>query len=552
MVCAVPFLTAQPDAGQSQSSATVPPGELTIKSVVLRVIVDVVVTDSSGKPVHDMAAPDFSLTEDGKPQRILSFDVHRSDSAPEFVPPKLPVLPANSFVNVPPAPERGPLNVLFLDLLDTKTDDQPFARQQLWNFVSSKPEGARFAIFVLSDGLHLVQGFTDDRQQLLSVLSSTHSSHVPRIFLYGDNYSYVSSLGALIDIARFLSGLPGHKNVIWISGSFPFFRMPEADPGFSSLSFVGADRAMGGGRFVDQVEAATNSLTRAQAAVYPVDARGVTGAWEPGQHTELNASYLMEDSIAENGANYYTVTYSPTNQKYDGKLRHINVEIAKHGYHLAYRRSYYGNDPSAAAPKFSHLESELLDVPGVIQPEDSLYVHMQHGAPIAHQLIFAAHVHTTGEPTRATPAQMATLSQQPAYFKEGNKDGPAKPLRPIPLQTYAIDYKVLARQLGRPDGGPSPALDLAVAAFDDDGKMLNAVVQKAETTPAHEGSANHQTFFTVEERIDVPVTAAWLRFAVRDTSTDHIGAMEVALPLAPEAPRPASSRHLPSADVKQN
>jgi hypothetical protein len=357
--------------------------------------------------------------------------------------------------------------------------------------------------------------------------------------------------------------------------------MSAVDPGFSSLSFIAADPTVGGTRFIDEIQETMNALTRAEAAVYPVDARGVAGAWDPGRHTDLNASYLMEDSIAEatgghayygtndlktalteateKGSNYYTLSYSPTNQDYDGRLRHIRVEVPKHEYHLAYRRSYYGNDPNAPRPKLNLEEAQLLDLPGVIQPETSLYVNMQHGAPTAHQLIFAAHVHTTGSPTRATPEQMATLSQQPAYFKAHKKDKPGKSLKPISLQTYAIDYKVLARQLGRGEtgaAGQSPALELAVAAFDDDGAMLNAVVQKADTSPVQEQRVNHQVFYVVEERIDVPVTAAWLRFGMRDTSTDHIGAMEVPLPLAPEpqhqAGMPAHGGPSPHAEEKQD
>ena len=84
--------------------------------------------------------------------------------------------------------------------------DQPRARKQLQDFISSKPEGARFAIFALTDALHLAQGFTEDRERLLAAVSPG-SSRLPKIFISGDNFRpYVSGLGALIDIARFLSG----------------------------------------------------------------------------------------------------------------------------------------------------------------------------------------------------------------------------------------------------------------------------------------------------------------------------------------------------------
>src|SRR5438552_5824915 len=80
--------------------------DLMFKRQVRRVIVDVVVTDSHGKSVRGLTQKDFSVNEDGKAQQILSFDPHFSDSPPDFVPPKIPPLPPNSFVNVPAAPER--------------------------------------------------------------------------------------------------------------------------------------------------------------------------------------------------------------------------------------------------------------------------------------------------------------------------------------------------------------------------------------------------------------------------------------------------------------
>jgi VWFA-related protein len=135
------------------------------------VIVDVVVTNSQGKPVRGLSAREFLVYEDGTPQQILSFDSHSSASDAEFVPPRLPALPADWFVNLPSGPERGPLFVVLLDLLHIDIEDQPRARKQLQDFIGSKPEGARFAIFALTDTLHLSQGFTEDRKRLLPAVS---------------------------------------------------------------------------------------------------------------------------------------------------------------------------------------------------------------------------------------------------------------------------------------------------------------------------------------------------------------------------------------------
>jgi VWFA-related protein len=551
----LPASPARPQADRQQNEG----GGLVIRQSVRRVILDVVVSDANGGPVPGLSTEDFSIAEDGKPQRIHSFDVHDFDVISNSLPKHPDFLPANTFVNVPTGPERGPLYVLLLDLLDMSVDDQPVARAQLMKFVKSKPLGTRFAIFVLSDGLYLVQGFTEDRNLLADALDAKNSrSHLPRIFLYADNYQpYYSATRALIGVAKFLADLPGHKNVIWLSASFQSAILPSSDAAVEGLSAS------------EEVKEMTDTLARGQIAVYPVDVRGsvVTHvSTQPGSmgmvttsnSTALNASYLTEEEIAnatggrafygtndvagalteatETGGHYYTLTYSPSNQNYDGRLRHVHVELAKRGYHVAYRRSYYGNpgpaNPGSANSGPTNLGREVASVLGstseleplqLAQPADSLYPNMKHGAPVAHQLLFRAHIHAVAPPAKATAEQMASLADQAAYFGERR---PAKPLRPIQLQKYEIDYTVAARY---------PALELAAAAFDADGKMLNAVVQRvAEDSTRLSTEAAREAIYRMQQQFDVPMSAVSVRVAVRDVATDKVGALEITLPLARE------------------
>jgi hypothetical protein len=155
-----------------------------------------------------------------------------------------------------------------------------------------------------------------------------------------------------------------------------------------------------------------------------------------------------------------------------------------------------------------------------------LYPNMQHGAPLAHQLLFRAHIHALAPPKKATAEQMATLADQPAFFRERRQDRVAKPLRPIQLQTYEIDYTVAARY---------PILEIAAAAFDEDGKMLNGVVQRAaEDTEEFLPGSRRDGIYRLQQHFDVPVSAVSVRLAVRDVATDNVGALEITLPLAPE------------------
>jgi hypothetical protein len=80
--------------------------------------------------------------------------------------------------------------------------------------------------------------------------------------------------------------------------------------------------------------------------------------------------------------------------------------------------------------------------------------------------------------------------------------------------------------------------------------MLNGIAQETiPAPPAASGEANKQGLFRAHQHLDVPLTATSIRIAVRDMSTDRIGALEVGLPLAPETPvQTAAPARPPSPD----
>jgi VWFA-related protein len=550
-------------------------GLLTFRKNVHRVILDVVVTDANEKPVRGLNRDDFTVAEDGKTQRVLSFDFHDFDSVPEL--PKVPPLPANTFINVPASPERGPLYVILYDMVNMRMDDQTTARTQLLKFIAEKPAGARFAIFVLSDGLRMVQGFTGDQAELFAAMDPKRPrAHVPKTFLYGENFGQGDIRlirWAFTEVAHFLDALPGRKNLIWFTGSVASTFLPSVDPNTGAKT-----EALS---FSDDVKEAVNAMARSQVAVYPVDVRGVVvthmlanpGGQASSDSLPLYASYATEDDIAtatgghafystndlkdaltratETGGCYYTLTYSPSNQNYDGQLRRMQVELTRRGYHLAYRRAYYAYNPDLPAQPRAKRGANPAQPPA---PKDSLFANMQHGAPLTNQLLFKAHIRPVGAPARATPEQMAELiSGQPEYFRARDKTHPRKALLPVELQTYAIDYIVVVE---RPKAArPQPfVMEVAAAAFDGDGVLLNGSVENAAeslSTAPEEGllarapesapqagatpqESSPRQFHRAQQLFDVPVNAKSIRLAVHDVTTDRVGALEIPLPLARE------------------
>ena len=581
----------QPLAPPVVSGAEEP--RIILRTTVRRLVLDVVVTGPNSAPVPNLNKVDFLVSEDGKPQQVLSCEANGFSAEMDYLPPKLPPQPPNTFINLPATPEKGPLYVLLYDLVNLDTRDQMdspedhsmqmIARQQITKFIQSKPDGARFAIFVRTDGLHLIQGFTSDKALLYKALDPHNpKAHIPMVFLMGENYGQgdrFSALNTLHSLATYLDGLQGRKNLIWFSSAFP-------------LSLFAQE--LDGVNFQQETRTTLDLLARNQIAVYPVDARGVaandshaalgdsvrgdaTSTSSPGANaaaasgpsspfvqgtSSVMSRFDVMHEIArepggrafhgtndvagalvtatESGAVYYTLTYSPTNSNYDGKLRNIKVELAKKGYELSYRRFYYGLEMPTGEPSMASANTPIAHPPEAAQRPvgDTLSANMQHGAPAAHDLVFVVQAHAVGRPAEGTPEQMAELATEPAYFKSRRKTKATKPLVPIPLQREVFSFSIPTRQF---KGRASLDLEVAAAVYDADGRMMNAVVGVGKKDLSQPAGANEPArFYRVEQELEVPQAATSIRFAVRDTTNDRLGAMEVALPLSSENASPAA------------
>jgi VWFA-related protein len=163
---------------QTIGESTSPSATPVIRSHVREVLFDVVVTDFHDRPVSGLRQSDFSVYEDSKIQQIRSFEEHsgRPNSSPSGAQAEFPPeLPPDTVRSVPTPVDSLPLNIVLLDLLNTPPDAPPFARAHLIQLLQNKPAGMRLALFVLSDRLHLVQGFTDSDAELLAAVKRKHA-----------------------------------------------------------------------------------------------------------------------------------------------------------------------------------------------------------------------------------------------------------------------------------------------------------------------------------------------------------------------------------------
>jgi VWFA-related protein len=88
-------------AHAAPQTADVPPAT-TLHAEARVVQIDVVVTDSHGKPITDLTKMDFTISDNGKPRGIDIFSINRSETDPGPSAPAAPALQATPGQHLPP------------------------------------------------------------------------------------------------------------------------------------------------------------------------------------------------------------------------------------------------------------------------------------------------------------------------------------------------------------------------------------------------------------------------------------------------------------------
>jgi VWFA-related protein len=418
----------------------------TLRTNVHLVVLDVVAMDDHGQPAADLNRDDFVVLEDGKPQQVKQFERRISSSAPPSEPTAS--LAPNEYRNVPVQVPNA-VNIILMDALNTQPQEQGEARRHLVSFLRAMPKGRQVALYGLDTKLHLIQDFTGSSDVLIAAAeqaqlrpsalnrSTADQNHDGELvadikaggglavevaarmanFIKNTETSKTDlrvglTLQALQQIARSVAGVPGRKNLIWLSSGFPLNL--EEDSGQDAVRGVVSVAAR---NYRQAVEQTTALMAQAQIAVYPVDAQGVLvggvdvtvggrgmfdtdrsgsiGDVMSAQATQYSAVHNSMELLAKNtggqafyngndlkgaigrsmdmGSSYYILAYSPSNTEWDGKLRKIEVKAPGKKVKLVYRRTYY----AIPDKHFSLPELERMLV-GSLDPEiaDSTMISM--------------------------------------------------------------------------------------------------------------------------------------------------------------------------------
>ena len=377
-------------------------------------------------------------------------------------------------------------------------------------------------------------------------------------------------------LATFLDGFPGRKNVIWFSESFPLVRQNSdgTQPGPDSQAGTAFGKTMA-------------MLAAARVALYPVDARGadpsgfyqaqnqlpalsspsqITGnggaqvaglaaedsnramsrytqeemAKETGGKAFIGTNGMAEviDDITSSSADFYTVSYVPTNQKMDGSYRKIEVKVAGGHYNLSYRRGYPAIDASlpgsAMTIRAQELEKLAAQNPGAVDP---LMPFMDLGMPQSQQILFKVLVKPIGEvpypeaspaapaPDAATAAPPTPPTDRTPAINPAPKKGP--------LTRYKVDFAIDLKDLRLSqdsDGLHKGALSLSILAYDRYGNIVSRKETQATLAIKPEVWDIYQkTGLLFQTEIPIPKGQYWLRIGLFDLGSGKVGTLEVPL-----------------------
>jgi len=136
-----------------------------IKTNTNLVSFDVMVKDKKGKPITNLKADDFTVSENGVPQKIEFFDstLTNNDSRKESAtaPTELQKEPAR----------RAPRNVisLVMDAQTTEGANLKFVREGVTKYINERIQDSdSVALFAITGGLQLLQPFTQNKEKLIA------------------------------------------------------------------------------------------------------------------------------------------------------------------------------------------------------------------------------------------------------------------------------------------------------------------------------------------------------------------------------------------------
>ncbi len=393
------------------------------------VSVDAVVQDASGHIVTGLTAKDFVVKENGREQRIAAFT--DQTGPPTATPTGAGATQHYQFSNVPEAARTGPVTLILFDLLNTPTQEQPFARKELIRFFTRLPAGSRCGLFALTSRVRVVQNVTANKNELIAAVDRL--SVQPANLVHGESGREMAAdqlvreqaargrspapgsnapvreevdsfrqrasdtQEALAELTQASAGYPGRKNLIWMAGSFPV----GIGPSLQSDAVSSLPRTLDLPGITDN----TAAMAGSGIAIYPVSTRGMTS-------TAVGAEVSGEAEADPSGRNGLRTIEGQVSRQYD-----LQVSM-EHLASLTGGHAFYNTNDLAGALEHSVEEgghSYRLDYSPENKKWDGAYRHVTvsvrgHSYHLAYRQGYFATIEA--HPAAGAPGLSATVRQE--------------------------------------------------------------------------------------------------------------------------------------------
>lgn len=393
--------SAQPAAPPPEQ--TTPPDRQqppTIRTGINYVRVDVIVTDKAGKAVLDLPAEDFTVSEDGKPQKIEAFDVVKVDGTATEIASGPPRAIKNDFDEEREAARPDVrLFVILLDDYHVRRGNDMSVRKPLIDFIENQlaPADMVAIMYPLTPVTDL--RFSRDRASAVSAIEKFEGrkfNYRPQNMFEEKYANYPAAvverirnevtMGALKGAAVRMAGLrEGRKSIIFVSeGLTAMLPTQLQDPVASSPGYgnpykgdAGAPQASASEQLsakadlLSDMQQVFSTLNRQNTSIYAVDPRGLA----PFEYDINEAVGLQQDAVGlrasldtleelaantdgrailnrndlatgmkqimRDSSGYYLLGYNSTEAPTDGKFHAIKVNVKRKGVDVRARKGYW-------------------------------------------------------------------------------------------------------------------------------------------------------------------------------------------------------------------
>ncbi len=451
-------LAAAGVAQQGQVQAT-PQAGFTLRLNGELVLTNVAARDSkTGEFVRGLKAGDFRIYEDGREQRISTFDfqsVEMAEPLKEATVSGLAAGPAASgsravAVARPEELRNHRLIVFFFDLTSMQPEDLERAIMAAQDFLRNKMQPADLVALVsLGDTLSVDQDFTADRDALIREVGVYNGT---------EGQGFAQGANANSNQEEDTTGYtPDESEFNDINTDRELFALRAISKSLERIQVKKSLLYFSGGISRDGIEnqaslrQAVNAAVRADMAIYSVDTRGLEAVTSLGSASKgslrnqgaYNGGALMNNmnqnfdtqevmatlstdtggkaffdsndfapafsQVQRDSSAYYAIGYTSGNPARDGRYRKLTVKASRPGVKLEYRPGYY------APADFRHSGKE--------DREQQLQDQLASDLPATDMAVYLDAMHfRLSENRYYVPVSLLVPGSQIPFAKGGDKD----------------------------------------------------------------------------------------------------------------------------------